>query len=116
VSRDSLARVDDMIAAAERVMEWTPPDAAEALERDIALRYQIERALEVLGEAAKHVPAEIRSLAPSFPWREACGLRDVLAHAYFDVDPEILANVGLEALPAALPELRRLRDQLAAAV
>jgi uncharacterized protein with HEPN domain len=79
---------------------------------DIALRYQVERALEVLGEAAKHVPDAVRAQAPGFPWRKACGLRDVLAHAYFDIDPDVLASVGLESLPAALPELLQLREAL----
>jgi len=113
VSRDVVARLDDMIAAAQLVVAWCQGRTPDDLQDDIGLRYQVERALEVIGEAAKHVPDEVRAQAAEFPWRRACGLRDVLAHAYFDVDPDVLATVGLEALPAALPALVALRDRLA---
>ncbi len=114
MSRDVVARLDDMIEAAEYVVAWTTGRVADDLADDVGLRFQIERALEVLGEAAKHVPEDVRTLADEFPWRKACGLRDVLAHAYFDVDPEVLVSVGLESLPRALPALHRLRALLAA--
>ncbi len=70
-------------------------------------------ALEILGEAAKHVPEPVRAQAPDFPWRKTTGLRDVLAHAYFDIDPDVLTSVGLDALPTALPGLLALRERLA---
>lgn len=113
MSRDPVARLGDMIAAAQLVMAWTAEHPAAELAEDVGIRYQIERALEVLGEAAKHVPDEIRALAPEFPWRRACGLRDVLAHGYFEVDAEVLTSVGLHALPKALPALLALRNRLA---
>ena len=78
------------------VIQWTAAAGLDALEVEIPVRYQVERALEVLGEAAKHVPDAVREMAPKLPWRKACGLRDILAHAYFDVEPEVLASVGLE--------------------
>jgi uncharacterized protein with HEPN domain len=80
-------RLDDMIEAAERIVAWMPEAGASALIADVRLRYQIERAVQILGEAAKHVPAEWKARAPEFPWREAAGMRDVLAHADFDIDP-----------------------------
>lgn len=110
MSRDVVARIDDMISAARLVMQWT--QQAVDLQEDIGLRYQIERALEILGEAAKHVPDDVRSQAADFPWRKCTGLRDVLAHAYFDIDPDVLTSVGLDALPAALPNLLALRERL----
>lgn len=114
MSRDVLERLDDMIEAAERIVEWTPQGGAAALVADVRLRYQIERAVQIWGEAAKHVPAEWKARAPEFPWREAAGMRDVLAHAYFDIDPEVLVSVGQDALPAVLPVLRRIRALAAA--
>ncbi len=111
MSRDVLARLDDMIAAAQLVIQWT--QQVQDLQTEIGLRYQIERALEILGEAAKHVPEQVRVQAPDFPWRKTAGLRDVLAHAYFDIDPDVLTSVGLDALPAALPSLLALRQRLA---
>lgn len=56
------------------------------LDRDKLLVLALQRLLEVIGEAAKHVPEEIRSQAPAIPWRQVTGMRDVLIHAYTDVD------------------------------
>ena len=115
MSRDTVARLDDMIEAAERVISWTKGRTTDDLVADVGLRYQIERAPEVLGEAAKHVPAEVCLRAPEFPWRKAAGLRDMLAHAYFDIDPDVLISVGRDALPLAVSALNRVRLELASA-
>jgi len=109
VSREVIARLDDMIEAAERIIAWTPAAGGVALIEVVARRYHLERAIEILGEAARHVPANVRKISPEFPWRAATGRRDVLAHAYVDIDPDVLASVGLEARPKTLPYLRELR-------
>ena len=46
--------------------------------------------LEIIGEAAKHIPDEVRRRYPDIAWREMAGLRDILAHAYFGLDDEVL--------------------------
>lgn len=48
------------------------------------------RSLEVIGEATKKIPPEIRQHYPLLPWREIAGMRDKLIHEYFGVDLEIV--------------------------
>ncbi len=48
------------------------------------------RSLEVIGEAAKKIPPEIRHRYPALPWREVAGMRDKLIHEYFGIDLEIV--------------------------
>ncbi len=69
----------------------------------------IIRNLEILGEAAKSVPPGTRDLDAEIAWRRVAGLRDILAHAYFGIDEEIVWNVVSIEVPALLPRLLALR-------
>lgn len=61
--------------------------------------YAVIRALEVIGEAAKNVPAQLRKRYPSVPWRVVTGMRDKLIHGYFGVDLERVWETVRDDLP-----------------
>jgi hypothetical protein len=66
------------------------------------------RNLEVVGEAAKNVPEEIRQKYPQIPWKEVAGMRDRLIHAYFGVDLEIVWQTIVSDLPKLESELVKI--------
>ena len=72
------------------------------------LALALVRLLEVLGEAARHVPPEIREQHPAIPWRDITGMRDRLIHAYPDVDLDVVWTVVTERLPELISELATL--------
>lgn len=87
-----------MLDAIDRVLEYT--DAGEkAFRNDHKTQDAVLRNLETLGEAAKRVDEETRSLAPDTPWREITGFRDVLAHDYLEIDLNLVWNVVDSELP-----------------
>lgn len=63
----------------------------------------VVRNLEIIGEAAKMIPESIRVEYPNIEWRKIAGLRDILAHHYFEVDLDIVWDV----VQNKLPELER---------
>ncbi len=67
----------------------------------------VVRAIEVIGEAVKHVPDSVRSRYPAIPWKEMAGMRDKVVHFYFGVDREAVWLV----VTARIPTLKPLIEQ-----
>ena len=68
----------------------------------------VARAIEVIGEAAKNIPEDMRSKYPSVPWREMAGMRDKVIHSYFGVDREALWLVVKERIPSIRPLVEQI--------
>ena len=67
--------------------------------------------VEQVGELLKRVSLELQAVMPEVPWREAKGIREILAHAYQDVDVVILAEVVKDDLPSLIAAFeQRLRS------
>jgi uncharacterized protein with HEPN domain len=74
---------------------------------DETLRRAFVRSLEIIGEAAKRVPAAERESHPELDWRGMTGMRDRLIHGYFGVDYELVWDVVEHKIPALREHLRR---------
>ncbi len=69
------------------------------------------RSLEVVGEAVKQVPDEIRLQYPDIKWKSIAGMRDKLIHEYFGVDHEIVWDAAIDKIPELAATVREiLRD------
>lgn len=75
---------------------------------DTRLQDSVIRRIEIIGEAARRVSDQTRTLNPSVPWREMIGMRNLLIHDYDDVDAEVVWQTVKEGLPQLLDKLSRL--------
>ena len=77
---------------------------------DLKTRSAVERAVEIIGEASKHIPDDIRRQFPDVPWQSMAGMRDRVSHAYFGIDYDVLWQTVTEEIP---PLLQRLKEIVA---
>jgi len=72
------------------------------------LLYALTHAVEIIGEAATHVPEETRGKAPQIPWGDIIGMRNRLIHGYWQVDIDRLWDTVTSDLPVLMEEVARL--------
>lgn len=115
MSRDPLLYLEDIVQAARWIDEYVAGTDYDDLVRHHMRFNAVVRALEVIGEAARGLPEDMRRELPGVPWREIIGMRNILAHAYFAVDPDVVWSAATEHVPSlAVAVARRLAEETAA--
>ena len=64
--------------------------------------------MEIIGEAAKNIPASVKQKHPNIEWKKISGLRDILAHEYFGVDLEVVWDIVIKKIPALKNNITRM--------
>jgi uncharacterized protein with HEPN domain len=101
--------LDDMIGFVEAVLAYTDGLDQQAF---VASRLNYDatlRNLELIGEAATHLPEEARRLAPDVPWRQVVATRNRLIHGYLGIDNDTLWSIIRDDIPALQENLHRLK-------
>lgn len=101
--RDFKVFLEDALEAIGNVAEFVGAMTLDELKADKKTLHAVVRNLEVIGEAVKGVPPQIRQRHPQVPWQRIAGLRDILIHHDFEIDIEIVWDV----IKNKLPELRQ---------
>ena len=70
----------------------------------------VVRNLEIIGEAAKNVPEEVRLCYPEIEWRKIAGLRDILSHTYFKISEAILWDVVQNKVPPLAEQVKQILE------
>jgi uncharacterized protein with HEPN domain len=103
--------VTDMIGFCEKVLAFTQGLAQAQFVAD-AMRFDATvRNLELVGEAASHIPQDVRSAHPIIPWRMLIATRNQLIHGYLGLDNDILWSIVQTDVPVLLPQLKLLASQ-----
>lgn len=77
-----------------------------------SLQDMIVRRIEIIGEAVKNLPDDLKREHPEIPWRDIAGLRDIVVHQYFGLDLELIWDVVKEDIPQLKPRILSVRDEL----
>lgn len=113
MQRDCRIYLEDILSAAQKIRSYTEGFSHTAFLQDDKTFDAVIRNLEVIGEAAKHIPDDVRNRAPDIEWKKIAGLRDILIHEYFGIDGEIVWDIAQRKLPSLEAAVQRLLNDLA---
>ena len=100
--------IEDIIRSAELIKDFTKDIDFDSFSKDLKTRYAVIRCFEVMGEAAKRIPDEIRNKYPAIPWKIISAMRDRLIHGYDVVDDSVLWKTIVLDLPDLLQNLKKI--------
>ena len=100
--------LNDINEAIERIQGYVKDLTFEEFSKNMLVIDAVVRNFEIIGEATKHIPTEIKKDYPLIKWKEMAGMRDKLAHEYFGVNIEILWKTAKNRLPTLKPLVNEL--------
>ena len=100
--------IQDIFEAMEAVQAFIAEIDFETFVADDKTASAVVRKLEIIGEATKNVPEEIRQKYSQVPWKQMAGMRDRIIHAYFDVNHAIIWEVVTELIPPLQPIIKQI--------
>jgi uncharacterized protein with HEPN domain len=102
----------DILEAIKRIQSYVEGCTFEQFAKSTLVIDAVVRNFEIIGEATKHIPAELKEKNPLIRWKDMAGMRDKLAHEYFGVDTEILWKTSINRLPTLKPQLEELLKEV----
>ena len=104
--------LEDILQSTLDIREFTAGMTFDQFTGDRRTVNAVIRGLEIIGEATKKIPPEIRNRQPELPWIEIAAMRDKLIHEYFGVDLEIVWETAVNDLSFLERAIRFLLEEV----
>jgi uncharacterized protein with HEPN domain len=109
--RDPLQRLQDILDAIENIERYARR-GREAFENDELIQHWCVRHLQIIGEAVRALPSEVRQSAPDIPWSKITGMRHILVHDSFAIDVDVVWDAVQGDLPKLKEQIEALLKRL----
>ena len=110
--REYIHFIDDILDSIQKIEDYS----FNLSENDFLFNFEkqdaIARRLEIIGEAVKNIPMEVRDQFPLISWQKIAGLRDVIAHDYFGIVPKRLSNIVKNDIPTFKIQIAEVKSTL----
>jgi len=112
MSKDPNIIIEHVLESISLIEKYLEGKSIDDFQNDVQLQDSVIRRMEIIGEAIKNLPDDIREKYTDVTWKEVVGMRDVLIHAYFRVDLELTWETIQSDLPILKEQLTRIKDEL----
>jgi uncharacterized protein with HEPN domain len=106
--RNHRVYLKDILDALESIEKFVQDMGFEEFKRDDKTVSAVIRKFEIVGEATKQIPEEIKKKSPQTPWKEMAGMRDRLIHFYFGVDYQLVWTAIKERIPRVKVSIEKI--------
>jgi uncharacterized protein with HEPN domain len=110
--RGIVARIQDMLETIDELERATAGKTFEDFQRDWLLRKAAERGVEIISEASRHLPEDLKARHPYPRWRHVAGIGNVLRHEYHRVEERIVWSAIQDELPRLRVHLEAMRAEV----
>ena len=106
--REHSLYLKDILEAMAAIEEFVAGTDFENFKNDDKTSSAVVRKFEIIGEAAKHIPEEIRNKYPQIKWKQMAGMRDRLIHLYFGIKYDLVWHTIKDVIPQVKPIIQEI--------
>lgn len=110
MKHDPIVYVKHILDAIQSIETFVKDVDKEVFYRDQKTQYSVFKALEIIGEASKNIPQQLKSEYTMIPWRVITDAKNVFVHEYFDIDLSEVWNTIQKDLPMLKMQIQKIID------
>lgn len=108
MTKDARIYLEDILECIEKIREYTREMDLDEFIQNSSMQDAVLRRFEIIGEAVKHLPEDLKAQYPKVPWKEIAGMRDVLIHEYAGVHIDRVWRAIEKDIPVLRKEIKRI--------
>ena len=116
MKRDVMLFIGDILESIEAIEEFSKDINKEELNSNRLKRNAIVREIEIIGEAVKNIPDNLKEKYPEIPWKKIAGLRDIIIHTYFNIDLDITWEIIKKDIPILEKQIRIIKENIESSI